>query len=384
MRPIALFDGEVAVALALALDPSVPIARALRLTARRQLAEAIERIDVIVDAVAGEPDGPDVEREIHEIRKRCKEVRAIARLVESSEGRDARTVDRSIRRAARRLSSSRDAAVLLQTLDRVADDAEPDDAAVVRAVGGHVARDVRHRPEPEALSEACDDLRRARRRIKRWHLDDGDEVVRRGLAATMRGARRRWLAAAQLDPEAMHSWRTINKRWWYQARLLEGSAPDELTHMIDRLDAVGELLGDVHDLDVLLDRLDAMRSGSEDIEGLERVVELTAARRAELAAAAMRRAGPLFVEGPGHAARRLIGHWRLAVASGLQLERADAEGAADSTDDAPSAGAMVERERKYLVDTLPASPTSAARLRQGYLAVDGPTSVRIRRSQTGW
>ena len=170
-------------ALALALDPSVPIARELRSTARRQLTEAIERIDVIAGTVEGDPGGPDVEREIHEIRKRCKEVRAIARLVESAEGRDARTVERRIPRAARRLSSSRDAAVLLRTLDRIADRAEPDDVALVRAVGAHLSRVADHRPDPDVLTRARDDLRRARRRVKRWRRDARPRLRRRGATA---------------------------------------------------------------------------------------------------------------------------------------------------------------------------------------------------------
>jgi CHAD domain-containing protein len=75
---------------------------------------ATERLD---DAIGRLGDIDDPETAVHEARKRCKEVRGLARLVAPALGAQFRPFDRTVRNAANQLSSMRDAHAVLATLD---------------------------------------------------------------------------------------------------------------------------------------------------------------------------------------------------------------------------------------------------------------------------
>ena len=94
-------------------DPASAVRREVRRIAVERLDDAIEQLDAVVEGSA------DVETAVHDVRKRCKETRGLARLAHSALGDEFRSFDRTVRDAADQLSAMRDAHALLATLDNL-------------------------------------------------------------------------------------------------------------------------------------------------------------------------------------------------------------------------------------------------------------------------
>jgi len=85
----------------------------------------------------------DIEREVHEIRKRCKEARAVALLAVAGGEPTARRFERRIWWAAHELGGNRDAAAMQQTAEGLVELAASDsDVVAVRAFPPSLQSDV--------------------------------------------------------------------------------------------------------------------------------------------------------------------------------------------------------------------------------------------------
>ncbi|MEZ5297567.1 MAG: CHAD domain-containing protein [Ilumatobacteraceae bacterium] len=78
-------------------------------------------------AALGPDFADDPDDAVHEVRKRCKKIRAMARLVRRPFGGAYREVNGLARDAARELGTFRDARALLATFERLIDDGDGDD-----------------------------------------------------------------------------------------------------------------------------------------------------------------------------------------------------------------------------------------------------------------
>ena len=94
------------------LDPNRPVDVEIRRVTRERLNEAVRLLDSVHDA-----DALEIERVVHDVRKRCKEVRATARLVRSALGDDFDRFNATVRSAAEELAPIRDAHAVLATFD---------------------------------------------------------------------------------------------------------------------------------------------------------------------------------------------------------------------------------------------------------------------------
>jgi CYTH domain-containing protein/CHAD domain-containing protein len=369
------------------IDPAAPTSHEVRRVARERLGDAIARLD---EVTAG--DEVDVETVIHDVRKRCKETRGLARLVRPALGRDFRAVDRLVRGAANELSATRDAHALLATFDTLlaASSAHSDDTlAGLRSVRDHQAA---LSAEATASIEDGDErilaaralLAQARDRSA-WRVPDRWAPLGAGLAATY-GDGRRWFRIAYDRPtdRHMHEWRKSVKYLWYQTRLLRDAAPTVMDPLIDQLDALAEALGDDHDLAVLVERLDADPSRFGSTDAVENVRRLAREQQDVLRDAAFRAGATIYVESPDAFRRRVRGYWRLTVRRGRERPIGGIAALAELADAAPRTGAgprtTIERERKFLVDAIPPGLDLSDRveIRQGYLATGTQSSVRVR------
>jgi CHAD domain-containing protein len=194
---------------------------------------------------------------VHDSRKRVKKLRALLRLVRA--GFPAAQAEcRLLGDAARRLSTIRDAEVMLAVHDRLAPD-QPDSplrahlAATLDAARSDPAQATHTQTFRDTLSSVLD-------RATTWRVRGDDaRVLRNGLART----RRRALLAmdAALDDregEPMHDFRKRVKDIWYQARLLSPVWPAIMDPMADEAGDLGEMLGDHHDLIVFALLLDTL------------------------------------------------------------------------------------------------------------------------------
>ena len=304
------------------------VATSARACAREQLAGAIERLERA-------DDDPVVA--VHEARKHLKKARALLRLVRPALGTKAyRRENDALRDVALALSGTRDADVLVQTAEALAEHATgrlPADtfeqlgaALAAEAADGRAGDD--GVPQLAAVLEA---LRATERRVEAWPLEDaGWEQVLEGVArAYARGRDAFAVARAEPAPELLHAWRKRAKDLWYHHRLLAPAWPGMLGAQAEEAHVLSELLGDDHDLAVLAGRVADGAAPLTPAVDAERtaLLALVEHRSGELRAAAAQLGRRVYAESPKAFSRRLGRYVRIAV----EDERRDepAAGASD-------------------------------------------------------
>lgn len=251
------------------------IEKAVRRIAREQLGKAVNAIE----------DSDDIAQTVHDVRKRCKKVRGLLRLVRQGfDGFDEE--NRAYRDIAGGLSGPREYQVALHTIDLMLRDIRSESASeslstcrtLLEADGA--AQMVQPRL---ALSEALDRLASARRRIKDWELDDdGWSAIEPGIGKTYRKAHS---AARKIEDgdsaESYHVLRKALKYHWYHTRLLEKIRPDAMRARARMAGRLTEILGDHHDLSDLENRLEPHLEGAQR-KSVEMVLILARRRRTVL------------------------------------------------------------------------------------------------------
>ena len=292
--------------LGFCLDPREGIAAGLERSAREQL-----------DRALGELGDPERDRPvaIHEARKCCKRLRGLLRLARPGLGDKVyRRENVALRDAARRLSGLRDAEALLETWDRL-DERFKGEVDRRRLVPVRRALAARREAlgdddlEPR-IARFCDDLEAVRGRLSSWPLANDFEVLSGGLKRTyQRGRKAMGAAYDDSTSERFHDWRKRVKYHRYQLELLAPLWPRQVKSRRKEVKALGDLLGEEHDLVVL----EATLAGASDSSGeasVQLAGELSARRRAELRAAMRPLGQRLFAERPGALARRFEIYWQ--------------------------------------------------------------------------
>jgi CHAD domain-containing protein len=132
-------------------------------------------------------------------------------------------------------------------------------------------------------------------------------VVEGGLTRSYRRGRRAMKAAAKSREEAdVHGWRKRAKDLWYELRLFSDAWPSVLQASAAEAHRLGDLLGDHHDLAVLLDDLRERNLGESETAALEAAIDR---RQEELVTEALPLGRRLYAERPKDFARRLRRYW---------------------------------------------------------------------------
>jgi CHAD domain-containing protein len=294
------------------LDLTCSLDAAVTSVAREELAAARTHLLSSADDLPGA---------VHEARKSLKRVRALLRLVRSGvdDGvrRDASTVLRDI---GRRLSVARDAAVAVETLDRLlAEHAQAVDAAAFAALRallhdehiGIIER-LRATGEPRAIAEA---IERVEVDVDRWTCA-GEHVLREGVARSAGRASTAYEAVCSQEPsdEALHTWRKRLKDLRYHVELLVPAWPALLMPLEQALHDLTDLVGDDHDLAVLHATANARPGGFHKPAHRGLLDDLIRGRRAALQRAAFDLGTRVHVERPKALARRLSDYVECAAA----------------------------------------------------------------------
>lgn len=288
------------------LDPRLPVGAELRRV-------VIERLDdALATLAATEGADPEaVEEQLHDVRKRCKEVRGAARLVRRPLGARYGTFNRLVRDGARELAEIRDAHALSATLDSLTE-AAPEQFAHVRAeLSGLAAREHATAAAGDArIDRARQLLRAARGEALTWDLGDGFGVIEPGLRRTYRDARRAW-RASKADPtdEQLHEWRRHTKYLWHQLQLLEPADPEWFAPLLRRLDRVADVLGDDHDLVLLIDLCAGEPHRFGGRRAAKAAIRLARRRRRRLRKRAFKAGAKLFRRRPKRFTRRVRRAW---------------------------------------------------------------------------
>ncbi|HSJ44006.1 MAG TPA: CHAD domain-containing protein [Euzebyales bacterium] len=329
-------------------DESLPIG------VRRIAHELVDECIVLLD-----DPGDDVEEAVHEVRKFCKKLRGLLRLVRPSLGEAYRPANVTFRDAARQISSIRDAHALLETFDdlvaalhasgtdvRSIDDRDIG-GAFLEVRGGLAAR---ASAASESVAEGDERIAAARElivegsdQIDAWPLSNDVEVLKGGLAKTYRRGRRR-LRECLFHPtdERLHQWRKRAKYTWYHLRLLGDAAPSVLQPLIGRFHDLSDVLGDDHDLAVLVAVLRDQPDEFGGDEAVETTVPVVETVRKDLQQRALRLGPRLYAEQAGAFATRVVAYW-----SAWQ-EHGDEWAAGEIADLAPADDDLEERSARQL------------------------------------
>ncbi|MCJ2180404.1 CHAD domain-containing protein [Novosphingobium album (ex Hu et al. 2023)] len=268
---------------------------------------AREQIDGALSAIAGRPR----DKAIHEVRKACKKLRALLRIVRSGFP-DYTYENAAFRDIARLLAFTRDARVLLDTCDvLLASVPEDVDRASILGLREQFADEMAQVAMGEAaearLEQARALLAMVRERIPGWTLDEEDwDALGPGLGRVLRQADKAWRAAAR-EPDAMH-FHELRKRMkyhWYHTRLLVPVWPVMMQPRAAELGRLADLLGLHHDLCVLEERLGGFVPGTRYDKSAATLRGLAADRRKQME----RDTAPLVGRLLAQEADALVDHW---------------------------------------------------------------------------
>lgn len=251
----------------------------------RSIEEGVRRISVgqIDKAIAEIQDRDlDTQETVHQVRKRCKKLRGLIRLVRPSFP-DYSRENRILRDAASTLSIIRDTQANIDAFDTLIGEYENQIekstfASIRRCLDAQRRKIRENRGLQEKLSDFHGNMVESRHRATDWTIDDcGFEALAGGLGKSYKRARKA-MYQAEKDPVAskLHEWRKRIKYHWYHARLLREAWPEVVRAHRDGAADLAALLGDHHDLAVMRDTLlkePAAFGAPADLEALVGLIE---------------------------------------------------------------------------------------------------------------
>jgi CHAD domain-containing protein len=292
-----------------------PVEKGFRRIAREQL----EAAQAALAAPQVLPQG------VHECRKAVKRLRALVRLASSALGpRVTRRRIKALGRAARALSARRDQAVMLETVAKLAADAGPDTAAILTPLRAYLVGQLGEQPHPldfESAAKAQRLLARETKKFAHTHFRQrGFAALEKGLEKSYRKARQAMRNAyGEPTDEAFHALRKTVQWHWRQMSLLARAWPDKFAVRVLAARELSQMLGDDHDLAMLIAA--AVKADDISADDKEAIVALCLARQRALRLAAEPRAERLFAETPKAFAKRMAVYWHLgrALDQGLDV-----------------------------------------------------------------
>lgn len=289
---------------------------AVRRIARGQLIEAHQTLELAPDRKLGEA--------VHDTRKRLKRLRALVRLSRDAIGGEAYDRENAAFRAAgRRLSASRDARVLLETLDalreRFADELPERVTGPLRerldddrehAEGSLRDGEVDTAAVLHALTEAI-------ARTPAWKFDgDGFDALAPGLRRIYRRGRKAMRKACKdPSPACLHEWRKRVKDLWHATQVVRRAEPKRLKAVSRRAHELADLLGDLHDLDVLRDYVHSHPQLFDDEASRLALLAVIDRRARSLRKQALRLGRKVYKRSPKKFVRRIERGWHKRAAT---------------------------------------------------------------------
>jgi CHAD domain-containing protein len=270
----------------------------LTLRRRETVPKGLRRIFLArLQATLAELQGDARPGAVHAIRKQCKQLRALLRLVRSELGEETFQLQNTrFRELARPLAGVRDAEVLVETLDALAGrHPELAHSRFVRLREALVAQREALLAEVlapgAALDQAASQLQAAQTEFASWTLPHpGWRALREGVERAYRRSRAAMSRSASDPGDAMlHSWRKEAKVLRAQLVALGPRWPRDLAASVDDLETLTELLGQDHDLTVLRDAACAQFARALDASETELLLAMIAHRRSLLQRKAFRR-----------------------------------------------------------------------------------------------
>ncbi|GJL60927.1 MAG: CHAD domain-containing protein [Nitrospirales bacterium] len=279
-----------------------------------------EQIDLASEELDRRP--PDPITVPHQVRKRCKKIRALIRLAKTGmkNRKTYQQENRRLRDAARMMSDIRDAQVMINTYDHVMALQRPD---IDRRTFGPIRRRLSSRFESVCHDEASlkrsfreiqATLAKSRECISDALVDDCHETVMyEGLNTTYAKAHQAMSDVfTRPTDEGFHEWRKHVKYHWYHCRLLVGVWNPVLSGRASELHRLEEYLGEDHDLGVFERSLPESREVPHSSDGVPDMLIRVIHQRKQMLRTAIRPFGcRLFVESPKDFSTRICAYWKV-------------------------------------------------------------------------
>ncbi|HXV84527.1 MAG TPA: CHAD domain-containing protein [Candidatus Binatia bacterium] len=276
--------------------------------ADEQIAQAIEEID-----------NPKLKRPeaIHQVRKRCKKVRAVLRIVRPQFEETYQFENAWFRDTAKNLADLRDAQAIIETYDSLL---EKFSDQIDRRTFAPVRRALTLRQKKilketgdldQQLEEIRNRMRKAGDRVPDWKLKvDGFDAIGGGLLATYRRAQKAMTAAYENSTaENFHEWRKRAKYHGYHMRLLRELWKPVMRSLRSETDELSDLLGDDHNLAVFHKTLLESPNKYGNKRDIQALLGLIDRRSAELRMEAKTIGAKIFAEKPKALGRRFRTCW---------------------------------------------------------------------------
>jgi CHAD domain-containing protein len=288
---------------------------------RRIAVEQIER------AQASLHDKRDQAVAVHETRKSLKRLRALLRLIRPAMGEQVfKAENGQLRDIGLSLSGARDRHVLLETIDKLDRTAHLGRKGLADAVRQTIAA-ANGEGTPLGTRQALLRLGEAKKRLADLQISGtGFEVVAPGLERSYRRVHRAFSAAYnEPSDEAFHEWRKGAQAHWRQMTLLSRAWPDYLGARAAAARNLSQLLGDDHDLAVLIAFIHSDAAAA--LRGEQAALVESAARRRQndLRLTARPHGERLFADAPKRLRRNIGVYWKAAVDA--KEHELDADGA---------------------------------------------------------
>jgi CHAD domain-containing protein len=276
---------------------------------------ALEQIEIAEARLASREDTATA---IHDARRCLKRLRALLRLIRPalSEAVFRREANR-LAGIGRLLADARDRYVLQQTLAKI----DTRFGTLPKGVGAKLTKLMANgsgtrgaRAGAQERRQALDGLDAARKffaRLERREITF--EHLAAGVERSYRRARRTFRDAYENSTdEAFHEWRKTVQQHWRHMQLISRAWPDVLSGRAGEAKELSRLLGDDHDIHVLLtlatDRGKSVLSADE----IDALTAMCRSVQGELRQQAKPRGARLFAEPAGNLRERMVLYWSAA------------------------------------------------------------------------
>jgi len=289
-----------------------PVEKGFRRIAREQL-------DAALAELAGAEVGPG---NVHQCRKALKRLRALVRLAARALGAGkARRRTKSLGKIASLLSARRDQTVMLETIGKLSDGSLGAAEALMplkRSLAAHAA-DERQLLDSDLAGRARMLLLREAKTFTHIAFKKrGFGALAGGLEASYRrGRKAAKYAYEEPTDENFHELRKAVQWHWRQMSLLARAWPDEFAVRVNAARELSQLLGDDHDLAVLI-----AATAQAGISAEEKEAAATVCQRQQqiLRASAELGVKRLFAEKPKAFVGRMEAYWRCGRSLDPRLE----------------------------------------------------------------
>jgi CHAD domain-containing protein len=294
------------------LRDTIPVAMPFHFKKSESPVKAIRRVGrELVGEARGRLRSSRQPAAVHDVRKEIKKLRAVFQLVRGEIQRDDyRHTVKALRQAAGRLAALRDARVTLQAFELLAGGAATRRFPKIhKALQRNFRRAARRFRDDDSVAAAKRSLQKVNRCVNGLEIKAaGWAAIEPGLRQSFQRDRRTWeIARRQPSPENFHAWRKPVKICWHQLRLLCPAWPAAAHARMEKLERLGERLGDDHDLFLLKQFAAAHATGAAgEVAALNRLIE---SRQKKLRTAALKLGARLYAETPAAVCARLKADW---------------------------------------------------------------------------